>query len=434
VRIYETFSSMQSYHLWVDDRGGLRDCHFAIYRRRDFSILSERVLVAGVGSHCSFVFKPEACAPVESCKGHFMYCERRPFLATSSQAVSKGFIQALKQAGARPGLVQRLEEESRNLPSPWSRIFRWLKERVSVDESVLAGEPTFAGSRLPLRSVGEMIHRHGQSAVEELAEDYPYLTSEDMKNAECLTRSMHAWRSDCLEWRGRVLTGEHGHWCNEWDLLPVDETCDEWPCSCDVGKEFKRKSKIHSAHERVIEKHAETFRRLAEQEPHVWLKPASSLRGTRANLYLWKVSKAIARARATSPVDNDFIVCATERLKELKERVKRHHEESAAELLGVNETSAPEAEAEAEVEEVASSPPPSQQISFELNLTDSIAVETASKLYGLTPAGLVRALLVREAHRVARGEPLNQEIAAYVENERSISKLADARASELRKP
>ena len=201
-----------------------------------------------------------------------------------------------------------------------------------------------------------------------------------------------------------------------------------------MGKEFKRKSKIHSAHERVIEKHAETFRRLAEQEPHVWLKPASSLRGTRANLYLWKVSKAIARARATSPVDNDFIVCATERLKELKERVKRHHEESAAELLGVNETSAPEAEAEAEVEEVASSPPPSQQISFELNLTDSIAVETASKLYGLTPAGLVRALLVREAHRVARGEPLNQEIAAYVENERSISKLADARASELRKP
>lgn len=420
-------------HIWFDDRGGLRDCHFAVYGKKDWSPLSERVLVAGVGSRCSFVFRPEACSPVESCKGHFMYCERESFqaAAASSQAVSESFIQALKQAGARPGFVRRLEEESKNLPSTWSRILRWLKERVSVDENVLAGEPTFAGSRLPLRAVGGMIHRHGQSAAKELAEDYPYLTSEDMKNAECLTRSAQAWHDDCLEWRGRVLTGEHGHWCNEWDLLPIDETCDEWPCSCDVGKDFQRKLKVRDAHERVIEKHAETFRRLAEQEPHVWLEPASSLRETRANLYLWKVSKAIARARAASPVDNDFIVRATERLKDLKERVKRHHEESAAELLGVNTTFEPEAE-----EEIfsPSPPPPPQQIFLELNLTDAIAVETASKLYGLTPAGLVRVLLVREAHRVARGEPLNQEIAAYVENERSISKLADARASELRKP
>lgn len=410
-------------HIWFDDRGGLRDCHFAVYGKKDWSPLSERVLVAGVGSHCSFVFRPEACSPVESCKGHFMYCERESFqaAAASSQAVSESFIQALKQAGARPGFVRRLEEESKNLPSTWSRILRWLKERVSVDENVLAGEPTFAGSRLPLRAVGGMIHRHGQSAAKELAEDYPYLTTEDMKNAECLTRSAQAWRDDCLEWRGRVLTGEHGHWCNEWDLLPVDETCVEWPCSCDVGKDFQRKLKVRDAHERVIEKHAETFRRLAEQEPRVWLEPASSLRGTRANLYLWKVSKAIAKARAASPVDSNFIWRATERLKELKGRVNE-----------VNETSEPEAEEE--VEEVASSPPPQQQISLELNLADAIAVETASKLYGLTPAGLVRALLVREAHRVARGEPLNQEIEAYVENEHSIAKLADTRASELRKP
>ncbi len=40
------------------------------------------------------------------------------------------------------------------------------------------------------------------------------------------------WIEDCLKWRGVVLTGEHAHWCFDWDGLPVDETCDEWPCDC----------------------------------------------------------------------------------------------------------------------------------------------------------------------------------------------------------
>lgn len=40
------------------------------------------------------------------------------------------------------------------------------------------------------------------------------------------------WEADCLHWRGRVLTGEHAHWCNEWDGLPIDETTPEWPCCC----------------------------------------------------------------------------------------------------------------------------------------------------------------------------------------------------------
>ncbi|WP_418024987.1 hypothetical protein ACNKFW_15655 (plasmid) [Paracoccus sp. TD-10] len=40
------------------------------------------------------------------------------------------------------------------------------------------------------------------------------------------------WERDCLHWRGRTLTGQHKHWCDEWDGLPVDETCPEWPCGC----------------------------------------------------------------------------------------------------------------------------------------------------------------------------------------------------------
>jgi len=40
------------------------------------------------------------------------------------------------------------------------------------------------------------------------------------------------WRKDCLYWRGRELTGRYAHWCPEWDDLPIDETCGEWPCGC----------------------------------------------------------------------------------------------------------------------------------------------------------------------------------------------------------
>ena len=40
------------------------------------------------------------------------------------------------------------------------------------------------------------------------------------------------WEKDCIKWRGRTLTGKHGHWCPEWDYLPIDETMPEWPCGC----------------------------------------------------------------------------------------------------------------------------------------------------------------------------------------------------------
>lgn len=44
---------------------------------------------------------------------------------------------------------------------------------------------------------------------------------------------MTDWEVDCMKWRGRKLDGAHGHWCMDWDGLPVDETCEEWPhCRC----------------------------------------------------------------------------------------------------------------------------------------------------------------------------------------------------------
>ena len=39
------------------------------------------------------------------------------------------------------------------------------------------------------------------------------------------------WEEDSMRWWGRVLTGEHRHWCPDWDFLPIDETTTaEWEC------------------------------------------------------------------------------------------------------------------------------------------------------------------------------------------------------------
>jgi hypothetical protein len=48
------------------------------------------------------------------------------------------------------------------------------------------------------------------------------------------------WVTDCQHWRRKVLTGKFRHWCWEWDGLPVDETCPEWPCGCFDEKEMAK--------------------------------------------------------------------------------------------------------------------------------------------------------------------------------------------------
>ena len=51
------------------------------------------------------------------------------------------------------------------------------------------------------------------------------------------------WIADCMKWRGKVLTGNYQHWCWDWDELPVDDTCSEWPCGCfhEVSREIALK-------------------------------------------------------------------------------------------------------------------------------------------------------------------------------------------------
>jgi hypothetical protein len=51
------------------------------------------------------------------------------------------------------------------------------------------------------------------------------------------------WQMDCMLYRGEVLRGQFAHWCFDWDGLPIDESCPEWPC-CDFAyQQLPRKLK-----------------------------------------------------------------------------------------------------------------------------------------------------------------------------------------------
>ena len=41
------------------------------------------------------------------------------------------------------------------------------------------------------------------------------------------------WFTVCARYHGRVLEGQFCHFCNDWDDLPIDETCPEFDgCTC----------------------------------------------------------------------------------------------------------------------------------------------------------------------------------------------------------
>ncbi|MFN6518275.1 MAG: DUF433 domain-containing protein [Nostoc sp. CreGUA01] len=62
----------------------------------------------------------------------------------------------------------------------------WKKNLVS-DPNIMGGETVFPNSRLTVRHIGSMLDR-GES-LENIREDYPYLTEEDMKFAQVYVKA-----------------------------------------------------------------------------------------------------------------------------------------------------------------------------------------------------------------------------------------------------
>jgi uncharacterized protein (DUF433 family) len=84
--------------------------------------------------------------------------------------------------------VVRLElgEVLGELESRIDRFLRW-KDGLSVSPDILGGEPVFPNSRLAVRRVAGLLDR-GVS-VDEIQEDYPYLTKDDIAFARIFARA-----------------------------------------------------------------------------------------------------------------------------------------------------------------------------------------------------------------------------------------------------
>lgn len=66
------------------------------------------------------------------------------------------------------------------------RFQRWRERRVVVNDDVLAGEPVFKDTRLAVRKIGRMV---SDGLGDEVREDYPYLTEEDLEFAPVYLRA-----------------------------------------------------------------------------------------------------------------------------------------------------------------------------------------------------------------------------------------------------
>lgn len=68
-----------------------------------------------------------------------------------------------------------------------SEFETWQQLRVVSDPEVMGGEPTFKDSRLTVRRIGGMLSKG--EPIEDIREDYPYLTDEDVKFAKIYFRA-----------------------------------------------------------------------------------------------------------------------------------------------------------------------------------------------------------------------------------------------------
>jgi uncharacterized protein (DUF433 family) len=83
-----------------------------------------------------------------------------------------------------PVLDLKLTRVTKDVGDTIRRFEAWKKKRVSIDPEILGGEPTFSKTRLAVRHIGGLVL---QDAIDEIREDYPYLSDEDIEFAKLYT-------------------------------------------------------------------------------------------------------------------------------------------------------------------------------------------------------------------------------------------------------
>ena len=85
-----------------------------------------------------------------------------------------------------PAFEVRLDRVTKDAEGKLGRFESW-KTRLVSDEAILGGEPVFPKSRLAVRQVGGMLLRGARR--EDVLEDYPYLTEQDLEFAPIFTKA-----------------------------------------------------------------------------------------------------------------------------------------------------------------------------------------------------------------------------------------------------
>ena len=94
-----------------------------------------------------------------------------------------------REISPRKLIALRISEPVRETEDRIERFMKW-SQRLVRDEAIKGGEPVFPKSRLDVRHVGELLLRNDAAdARDELREDYPYLTDEDLEFAPLFVKA-----------------------------------------------------------------------------------------------------------------------------------------------------------------------------------------------------------------------------------------------------
>lgn len=82
-----------------------------------------------------------------------------------------------------PVLELKLAKVTKQVTDTLSRFEAW-KKKVVINPNILGGEPVFPKRRLSVRHIGGLVMR---DALDEIREDYPYLSEQDIEFAKLYT-------------------------------------------------------------------------------------------------------------------------------------------------------------------------------------------------------------------------------------------------------
>lgn len=83
-----------------------------------------------------------------------------------------------------PVLELKLAKVAKEVTDTLERFMAWKSRRVVSNPKILGGEPVFSKSRLSVRHIGALVMNGG---TDEIREDYPYLSEEDIEFAKLYT-------------------------------------------------------------------------------------------------------------------------------------------------------------------------------------------------------------------------------------------------------